>query len=196
MKKDYKLLVATEFILYIFIIIFGLFFKSITPDHYKWVIEHYNDTMVVFPSISERFLAGLELDIFSDKPYNFDQIVTNGFFNAIAFVPFGALLYNLFDEKRIIRATMISLTFSALIEIAQLITIIGGFGIKDVIANTLGGFFGACIMALLSIIHLEKKHVRTLMAGIIFISTFVLAYLMRNAFMHLDTYIDILTRNI
>ena len=195
-EQNHRGLIITEFILYIFIIIFVIFFKSITPNYYKWVITHYRDTMFVYPTISERFLAGLNLDILSDKTYNIAQMLTNGLMNIVSFVPFGALLYHLSSKAKLFRAVMISLAFSSLVEIVQLITVIGGFGIKDIIANVFGGFLGACIMALISKVRLGNKITRTILIALIFTTAIALTYFMRNAFMHFDAYINILTRNI
>lgn len=196
MKKEYKSLITVEFILYTFILIFAIFFKSLTPDSYKIVVDQYHNIMFYYPTLWERFLSGFAIFTWREIPNQFVEWLIDAFLNLIAFMPFGALLYYLFDKKKIIRSVMISLAFSSLIEIAQLITIIGGFGMEDLITNVVGGFLGACIMALISRIHLEKKHVRAILTGIIVISAFVLVYLMHNAFIHFDAYIDIVTRNI
>ena len=196
MTKNYKNLLRLELFLYIFIIIFALYFKSTTPDYYKWVLEHYRDNMFVFPTVLDRFLVGVQLFNFNETPWSFELMVKNGIMNIVVFLPFGALVYLLSDKKRFLRAVNASFSFSLFIEIVQLVTVIGGFGIKDIIANVIGGLLGACIMALISIIHLAEKHKKALMIGMILVTAFVLAYFMRNALMHIDVYIGILTRSI
>ena len=196
MTKNYKNLLRLELFLYIFIIIFALYFKSTTSDYYKWVLEHYRDNMFVFPTVLDRFLVGFQLFNFNETPWSFELMVKNGIMNIVVFLPFGALVYLLSDKKRFLRAVNASFSFSLFIEIVQRVTVIGGFGIKDIIANVIGGLLGACIMALISIIHLAEKHKKALMVGMILVTAFVLAYFMRNALMHIDVYIGILTRSI
>ena len=196
MKKEYKSLITVEFILYTFILIFGIFFKSITPDYYKVMVQQYVDTMNWYPTLGERILIGVHPFHKFTLVQQYIDVITHGCVNAMAFLPFGAFISCFFKENKIKFAGIASFVFAALIEGAQLVTIIGGFSIYDLIFNSLGGFLGACIMALISRIHLEKKHVRAILTGIIVISAFVLVYLMHNAFIHFDAYIDILTRNI
>ena len=196
MTDNYKKICKLELVLYIFIIIFGLYFKSTTPDNYKWVIQHYRDTMYLYPTVLDRFLSGIRLFNLDDQSGGAALIFKNGVMNTIAFAPFGALVYQLSDRKKFTRVVGSSLVFSSLIEIVQLLTVIGGFGIKDIIANSIGGLLGACIMALFSRIELEDKHKKALMIGISSVTAVALVYLTVNALMHLDVYIGILTRNV
>ena len=107
--------------------------------------------------------------------------------------PLGALVYDLSNKAKMARAVLVSLAVSLAFETVQLFTAIGGFGIKDVVANAVGGFLGACLMALIGGIDLEKKHTKALMTGVILASVGLLAYLVRNTLMHWDVYVAILT---
>ena len=195
-KQNYKGLVITEFILYIFIIIFGIFFKSITPDYYKVMVQQYVDTMNWYPTLLERIWIGIHPFHMFTLVQQYIDIFSHGFVNAMAFLPFGALLSCFFTEKKVKYAGIISSLFATAIEVGQLITIIGGFSIYDLIFNSLGGFLGAYLMVALAKINFEKKYVRAMLIIIIFITGISLTYFMCNAFMHFDVYIDILTRNI
>ena len=194
--KKHKGFIITEFILYIFIIIFGIFFKSITPDYYKVMVQQYVDTMNWYPTVLERIWIGIHPFHMFTLVQQYIDILSHGFVNAMAFLPFGALLSCFFTEKKVKYAGIISSLFATAIEVSQLITIIGGFSIYDLIFNSLGGFAGAYLMVASTKINFAKKHVRVMLITTIFITGIALTYLMYNAFMHFDAYIAILTRNI
>ena len=82
--------------------------------------------------------------------------------NVLAFMPFGFLLPIVSNRKvRIILTIILSFALSLLIELGQLVTRVGAFDVDDILLNTIGGFLGFLIYALIyKIITHKKSHVK------------------------------------
>ena len=189
-----KGIAAVTVVLYALILIFVLFFKSTTPDNYKWILEHYYDTNYLTPDLADRIFVALHpwrYATFAERFLN-----QNAYLNVFAFVPFG-VFWSFLCKKKILRsATMTSFGLSLLIEVAQLFTMIGNYGIGDVICNTLGGFFGALLFIAVCQNEFIKRHSKKILTVMICLSCVVLSVLVYNVAIHLDVYMDILFRRI
>lgn len=180
--------------LYSLILIFALLFKSTTPDNYKWILEHYYDTKYLSPNLADRIFVVLHpwrYATFAERFLN-----QNAYLNVLVFIPFGIFCSFLYEKKILRSATMASLGLSLLIEVAQLFTMIGNYGIGDVICNTLGGFFGALLFLAVcqnNFVQRHAKKILTVMIGISCVALFILVY---TAALHMDIYLDILFRRI
>ena len=114
--------------------------------------------------------------------------------NLIIFIPFGILLSHLIKDRRTIKVLAISFIFSLIIELFQLITIIGAFMLNDLILNTLGGLIGVVIYKIM----MKKENIK-LLSGLTFVfiglSLLVLGYLIFNFINHFDIYRNIFSIN-
>ena len=63
--------------------------------------------------------------------------------NIVVFLPFGVFLPMLFPRcKNALLTTLLSLEFSLIIEVIQLVSRVGSFDVDDLLLNTLGGVCG------------------------------------------------------
>ena len=193
-QKKNKSSAIVSVVLYALILIFVLFFKSTQPDNYKWILQHYYDTKYLSPNLADRVLIALHpwrYATFAERFLN-----QSAYLNVLVFIPFG-IFWSFLCEKKLLRsATMASFGLSLLIEGAQLFTMIGNYGIGDVICNTLGGSFGALLFLILNKIAFIRNHFKKILAVMICISCVVLFVLVYNTAIHLDVYMDILFRRI
>ena len=193
-QKKNKSSAIVSVLLYALILIFVLFFKSTQPDNYKWILQHYYDTKYLSPNLADRVFIAFHpwrYATFAERFLN-----QNAYLNVLAFVPFGVFWSFLCEKRVLLSATTASLGLSLLIEVAQLFTMIGNYGIGDVICNTLGGFFGALLFLILNKIAFIRNHFKKILAVMICISCGVLLVLVYNTAIHLDVYMDILFRRI
>ena len=193
-QKKNKSSAIVSVLLYALILIFVLFFKSTQPDNYKWILQHYYDTKYLSPNLADRVFIAFHpwrYATFAERFLN-----QNAYLNVLAFVPFGVFWSFLCEKRVLLSATTASLGLSLLIEVAQLFTMIGNYGIGDVICNTLGGSFGALLFLILNKIAFIRNHFKKILAVMICISCVVLFVLVYNTAIHLDVYMDILFRRI
>ena len=194
MQQRNKCGATVAVVLYALIVIFSLFFKSWRPGYYKWILEHYHDTNYLTPNLADRIFVALHpwrYATFAERFLN-----QNAYMNLLAFVPFG-VFWSFLREKKILRsAAAASLVLSLFIEIAQLFTMIGNFGIGDVICNTLGGFLGALLFLIFCQSNFFKRHARTFLGILIVISIPILIILVYNTVIYIDIYLDIIFRRI
>ena len=193
-QQRHKGCAAVAVVLYALILIFILFFKSLRSDNYKWILEHYYDTNYLTPNLADRIFVALHpwrYATFAERFLN-----QKAYMNVLVFVPFGVFSSCLFERKILLSATWVSLGLSLLIEIAQLFTMIGNYGIGDVVCNTLGGFLGSLLFLALYQSDFIRRHAKKILIGMICISCVALSVLVYNTAIHLDVYIDILFRRI
>ena len=193
-QQKNKSIAAVTVVLYALILIFILFFKSMQPDNYKWILEHYRETHYLTPALSDRLFVALH-------PWRSATVAErclnqNAYLNVLAFVPLGIFWSFLCEKRVLLSATTASLGLSLLIEIAQLFTMIGNYGIGDVICNTLGGFLGALLFLVVCQNSFFRKHEKKILIVMICISCVALSVLVYNTAIHLDVYMDILFRRI
>lgn len=194
MQQRNKSSATVAVVLYALIVFFALFFKSWQPDYYKWILEHYYDTNYLTPNLLDRIFVALHPWRYATFEERF--LNQNAYMNVLVFIPFG-VFWSFLREKKILRsAAAASLVLSLFIEIAQLFTMIGNFGIGDVITNTLGGFLGALLFLIFSQNNFFKRYARTFLGILIVISIPVLIILVYNTVIHIDIYLDIIFRRI
>ena len=189
-----KGIAAVTVVLYALILIFVLFFKSTNPDYYKWILQHYYDTKYLTPHLADRIFIALHPWRYATLTERF--LNQNAFMNVLAFVPFGVFWSFLCEKKFLRSATMASLGLSLLIEIAQLVTMIGNYAIGDLICNMLGGFFGALLFLMFCQSNFFKRYGCFFWGILIVIFIPVLIGLVYNTAIHIDIYMDILFRRI
>lgn len=79
--------------------------------------------------------------------------------NVVGFLPFGFMIPLLYKKARKwYIVLLLSLEFSVIIEVLQLITKVGSCDVDDVILNTLGGVLGFCCYLAMNRIRRKKKH--------------------------------------
>ena len=70
-------------------------------------------------------------------------------YNMVCFIPFAVLSP---FRKKPLQAFLISLAYSLMLEVLQLVFFVGAFQVSDIVYNSLGGFFGRWIY-----LAVEKK---------------------------------------
>ena len=196
MQQRNKSSATVAVVLYALIVFFGIYFKSITPDGYKIMIQQYYDTMNWYPTFYDRIWIGFHPFHLLTMQFQYVDILEHGFINSLAFLPFGCLVSYLYPTKKLLNATLASFLFSAFIELLQLFTIIGGFAATDVLFNTIGGFLGALLFLIFCQSNFFKRYACAFLGILIVISIPVLIILVYNTVIHIDIYLDIIFRRI
>ncbi|MDE6313219.1 MAG: VanZ family protein [Lachnospiraceae bacterium] len=148
-KKSEKLVKVFTWILftmYIMIVFYFTFFS----EHFGRTKIHndYSYNLIPFKEI-KRFWKYRGL-------LGFENVMVNLFGNVLVFVPFGIILPFLSRRSRsFLLVTLLTLEFSLLIEVIQLITRKGCFDVDDLILNTLGGSLGYIL--LLGMVMIKRK---------------------------------------
>lgn len=127
------------FILYMLLLIYALFFA----ESYGRAtgLEEYHYNLIPFREIRRYLYYPHLLGIYA--------VVTNLAGNILGFLPFGAILPVLYRRaRRPFWCIFFSFSFSAAVELTQLVTRVGCFDVDDIILNTLGGALGYGIFAL------------------------------------------------
>lgn len=119
------------FILYIIALVYFLFFSEQmgrTPsDAYKYSLEPLKEI--------RRFIK-------YHRQLGWKTVVLNLVGNVVAFAPFGFVLPIISRYKAFFQVFFISLEFSLVVEIIQLVSKVGSFDVDDILLNTLGGILG------------------------------------------------------
>lgn len=124
--------------------IVGLLFLVFGAD--RMASSGYNYNLVLFSEI-KRFIKYRHI-------VGYKAFLANVVGNFVVFMPFGFLMPTLTRYKyNFIFITMLSLEFSLLIEIVQLITRLGSFDVDDLLLNTLGGSAGYVLYKICRIIY-------------------------------------------
>lgn len=84
-------------------------------------------------------------------------VLTNIVGNVVCFLPFGAILPVLWARARSFWViTLLSFTFSLLVECAQLVSKVGSFDVDDIFLNMMGGILGYLLFR--SCNQMRRKH--------------------------------------
>ena len=106
--------------------------------------------MVLFREIERFYEFGLSHD------WNLFWINVVG--NVVVFIPFGILVPRLISRcQNWVFIILLSLEFSFVIEVIQLLSRVGSFDVDDLLLNTLGGMCGYVIFRITT---LRKEHRR------------------------------------
>ena len=101
-------------------------------------VEEYRYNVTLFREITRFYRYG--------KSHSWDLFLFNVVGNIVVFIPFGMFLPHLFKRCRNLIFTMLlSLEFSLVIEMIQLLSRVGRFDVDDLLLNTIGGSVG-CIL--------------------------------------------------
>lgn len=134
-KKEHKSLVLmctwVLFIIYMIALVYFLFFSEQmgrkTSDVYKY-------SLVPFKEI-KRYLQ------YKDQ-LGMGSVILNIVGNVVAFAPFGFVLPIITKYRKCYKVLLLSLEFSLVVEIIQLVSKVGSFDVDDLILNTIGGVIG------------------------------------------------------
>lgn len=131
-KKKIRVVAWIPFLLYMVAMVYFLFFSEQmgrTPSNdYKYSLEPFKEI--------KRFLHNSHV-------IGMKGVILNLAGNVLAFVPFGFVLPVLSRNFRNgFRITLLSLEFSLLVEVIQLVSKVGSFDVDDLMLNTLGGLIG------------------------------------------------------
>ena len=151
MKAEHKrtLRICSEVIfgVYLILLIYFLFFAESTGRTYEGRSYHYN--LVLFKEIKRFWNYRESLGI--------KAVVLNLFGNIAAFVPFGTMLPIINRRFRsFLYMTLLTLEFSLLIEVIQLVFKVGSFDVDDLLLNTIGGMLGYLMFWILNKIRSHK----------------------------------------
>ena len=193
MKRKFDLLIKISLILYMLVLVFVVMIKSIIPND---LIANYNFLSTM--TLKMRLIRGLKILEFYKIEYEIGVIsktIILDVLNIIIFIPFGILITNYFKTKRLLKTVLVSFVFSVIIEVFQLISIIGAFMLNDIIINCLGGLTGSLIYVL--VIGKEKYKLYNILL-IIFstIMVLLLLYLSFNFMNNINIYLNILLRRL
>ena len=121
-------------ILYLVLLTYYLFFAEAmgrTPE----IREGYSYNLVLFKEI-RRFIVYREI-------LGFHAVMLNIVGNVVAFMPFGFILPEVWDQlNRWYTIMFLGFLFSLCIEFAQLIGHVGSFDVDDLLLNTIGALLG------------------------------------------------------
>ncbi len=144
-NKSGKLIKALAWIIFTMYIIM-LFYFMLFSERYGRTIIHsdYNYNLKLFKEIKRfwnyRDVLGTE------------SVVLNLGGNVAGFIPFGIMIPFLSKKRRnFFLVTILTLEFSLLIEVTQLITKAGSFDVDDLLLNTLGGSIGYIVFVIVNV---------------------------------------------
>lgn len=135
-RKRFRTICLILFILYVIAIVYFLLLSDIygRADGY----EDYRYNLVPFLEI-KRFVHSA----FNGGSIHYTDVVINLVGNVAAFIPFGALIRWVRNQKTgFFVAVLYTFLFSLGIELIQLVTRVGVFDVDDLILNTCGGAIG------------------------------------------------------
>lgn len=139
------------FAIYVMILAYFLFFS----DGYGRTVtyEEYRYNLVPFQEIKRFYIYSARVGIVAS--------ITNIAGNIVAFMPFGALLRWVRNQKTSAFAALgYTFLFSLAIELVQLVTRVGVFDVDDLILNTLGGLLGYICYYVLACIDRRRRNER------------------------------------
>ena len=138
------------FYIYIISLCYFLFFSEYYGRDY--ISENYRYNLELLKEI-KRFIRYREI-------LGLENFVVNILGNILAFAPLGFLL-PLLDQKyrKFYRMAILSLLFSLLVEVVQLLLKVGIFDVDDLLLNTLGGMLGyvVCRLYMRLFVRLKRK---------------------------------------
>ena len=155
-KKGMIKLITLLFIIYCLILLILIIFKY-PRVLIKEILVSWNFGLV-YRNIRTANLIPFRTitrDIFTFDSYYIKVLM----YNIIAFVPMGFLLPIISNKgKNIYFITIFATIFSLIIEVIQLITVLGAFDIDDILLNTIGAIIGFTLyLAFLKISNIVFK---------------------------------------
>ncbi len=188
-QKIFNNLIKICLPLFALTLVLGVALKSFMPND---LIANYNFLSTM--TVNQRLTRGVNLLEFYKIEAQIGVIkrtIILDVVNVVLFVPLGILIAHFFNNKRILITGLTVFVFSLLIEVFQLVTVIGAFMLNDLIANTLGGFLGAIIYV--AVTKNQKYKVYNLLLYIfIAITAIAFIYLSFNFISNLTVYLNIL----
>lgn len=155
-KKANKKVVSLIFIIYCLILLKLILFKY-PRALIKELLVCWNLEMLDRNIKDANFIpfSSIRRDILTLNSYYIKVLI----YNIMAFIPMGFLLPLVSKRARNMYFTIIiAIVFSFLIEITQLITVLGTFDIDDILLNTLGALIGYVLyLAFIRIRHVVYK---------------------------------------
>ncbi len=146
-KKSKRIVIWVCFLAYLFALFYVLFFAEAFGR--KGDVEEYRYNLTLFQEIGRYFRLGITSNLF----------MINVVGNIVAFIPFGMFLPMLFAKcKNILLTALLSLEFSILIEVTQIVSKVGSFDVDDLLLNTLGGVCGVMLFYAISIIGKNRQN--------------------------------------
>lgn len=134
-KQGFVLLV-----LYLVLLTYFLFFAE-TMGRNPEVREDYTYNLTLFKEI-RRFIVHREI-------LGYRAVVLNIVGNVVAFMPFGFILPEVWDQlNRWYTITLMGFLFSLCIEAAQLVSRVGSFDVDDLFLNTVGALVGYIVFVI------------------------------------------------
>lgn len=130
-KRKIRVISWIFFIIYLFMMVYYLFFSEKMG---RIPGKGYRYNLVPFAEI-KRYLH------YRDKIGNFN-VLLNLLGNVLCFVPFGFVIPILTSKQTFFRMLCLSMLASVLVELLQLISMLGSCDVDDIILNTLGGVIG------------------------------------------------------
>ena len=127
------------FLAYLFALFYVLFFAEAFGRTGQ--SEEYRYNLTLFQEIG-RYCRQVKSGVWI-------PFIINVMGNVVVFIPFGVFMPMLFSKcKNVLLTTLLSLEFSIVIEVIQLVSRVGSFDVDDLLLNTVGGlcgFFVFCI---------------------------------------------------
>ena len=190
-KRLFNSLILISLITYIFIIVFGIVFKSFMPND---LIVNY-EYLSTF-TLKERFIRGVKIIEFYKIEYEIGVIAKTiilDILNMLVFVPFGILITHFIKKKRVVKALLITFIISLIIELFQLYTIIGACMLNDLLINVIGGLIGSILYI---IITKNNKYIvyNILLILFIVVELIIVSYLLVNFVVNINIYGDLFNR--
>lgn len=137
------------FLAYLFALFYVLFFAEAFGRTGK--MEEYRYNLTLFQEIGRYYRLGMR--------GSWTLFVVNIVGNIVVFVPFGAFMPILFPKcKNMLLTTLLSLEFSLIIEVIQLVCRVGSFDVDDLLLNTIGGVCGWCVFCGIFLKRKTKNH--------------------------------------
>ena len=184
-KKIFNNLITITLILYVFILILAIMLKTFMVED---LYESY--AFLSTFTLKERFIRGIKILEFYKIEYELGIIkrtIILDLLNGIVFVPFGMLITHFIKKHRVLKTVLICLFTSLIIELFQLITIIGSFMLNDLITNILGGLIGSILYILIT--KNKKYNVYNVLLSLFLVLEIALfTYLFINLIVNIDAY--------
>ena len=119
------------FIIYMVALVYFLFFSEqmgrVPSDEYKYSLKPFKEIRRYLTYIDQLGLWYVFLNLAG---------------NVMAFVPFGFVLPVITRYRKFYQVFFLSMEFSLVVEIIQLVSKVGSFDVDDILLNTLGGVLG------------------------------------------------------
>ncbi len=147
-------------------------------------------------TLQERFeLYLIPFNSYFTKGFDILALLRDDLLNVFAFAPMGLYLAHFSNKKNIWRVMLITFCISAFAEAFQLFSLIGTFGSKDLITNTIGAALG---FGLYKLLYTEKriKFLNICSCVIILVVLPITIYAVVNSILNLDGYLDMILRRV